>query len=181
MLNQLPRQVLFLNGNEVSYQELARLVGVNATTVEKYIDLLEKAFVIFRLTTYSRNIRTEIKKDRKIYFYDNGTRNAIIGNYNQLDLRPDTGALWENFLVSERMKYLACRQQDADRYFWRTTQQQEIDYFEEASGQLCAWEFKWNPKAKARFLKTFTRAYPDCRTAVVTQDNFEAIIMHSPE
>jgi predicted AAA+ superfamily ATPase len=181
VLEKLLKALALQLGNEVSYQELARLVGVNANTVEKYIDLLEKAFVIFRLTAYSRNIRNEIRKGRKIYFYDNGIRNAIIGNFNQPDLRTDTGALWENFLVSERMKCLAGRQQDADRYFWRTTQQQEIDYLEEASGRLSAWEFKWNPKAKARFSKTFTKAYHDCRTAVVTPDNFETFIMHSPE
>ncbi len=181
MLEKLLKALALQLGNEVSYQELARLVGVNANTVEKYIDLLEKSFVIFRLTAYSRNIRNEIKKGRKIYFYDNGIRNAIIGNFSQLDLRTDTGSLWENFLVSERMKYLSSLQQDANRYFWRTTQQQEIDYLEEANGQLCAWEFKWNPKAKARFSKTFTKAYPDCPTAMVTPDNFEAFIMRSPE
>jgi len=177
VLEKLLKALSLQLGNEVSYQKLARLVGVNANTVEKYIDLLEKSFVIFRLTAYSRNIRNEIRKGRKIYFYDNGIRNAIIGNFNPLDLRTDTGALWENFLVSERMKYLASLQQDADRYFWRTTQQQEIDYLEEANGKLSAWEFKWNPKAKARFSKTFTKAYPDCPTAVVTPDNFEAFIM----
>ncbi len=181
VLEKLLKALALQLGNEVSYQELARLVGVNANTVEKYIDLLEKTFVIFRLTAYSRNIRNEIKKGRKIYFYDNGIRNALIGNFNQPDLRADTGALWENFLVSERMKYLASRQQDADRYFWRTTQQQEIDYLEEADGRLRAWEFKWNPKAKARFSRTFTKAYPDCRTAVVTPDNLETFIMHSPD
>jgi len=181
VLEKLLKALALQLGNEVSYQELARLVGVNANTVEKYIDLLEKTFVIFRLTAYSRNIRNEIKKGRKIYFYDNGIRNAIIGNFNQPDLRADTGALWENFLISERMKYLASRQQDADRYFWRTTQQQEIDYLEEADGRLRAWEFKWNPKAKARFFRTFTKAYPDCRTAVVTPDNFETFIMYSPD
>jgi len=178
VLEKLLKALALQLGSEVSYQELARLVGVNANTVEKYIDLLEKSFVIFRLTAYSRNIRNEIKKGRKIYFYDNGIRNAIIGNFSQLDMRTDTGALWENFLVSERIKYLSSRRQHADRFFWRTTQQQEIDYLEESEGRLHAWEFKWNPKAKARFSKTFTRAYPDCPTAVVTPDNFESFVMH---
>lgn len=181
VLEKLLKALALQLGSEVSYQELARLVGVNANTVEKYIDLLEKAFVIFRLTAYSRNVRNEIKKGRKIYFFDNGIRNAIIGNFSQLDLRTDTGALWENFLVSERMKCLANNQQDATRYFWRTTQQQEIDYLEEKDGQLSAWEFKWNPTAKARFSKTFTKAYPDCRTAVVSPENFETFVMHSPD
>lgn len=180
VLEKLLKALALQLGSEVSYQELARLVGVNANTVEKYIDLLEKAFVIFRLTAYSRNIRNEIKKGRKIYFFDNGIRNAIIGNFSQLDLRTDTGALWENFLVSERMKYLSSQCHDPARYFWRTTQQQEIDYLEEQNGRLSAWEFKWNPKAKARFSKTFTKAYPDCRTSVVSPDNFETFVMQSP-
>ncbi|MDQ6992758.1 MAG: ATP-binding protein [Mariprofundus sp.] len=167
-------------GSEVSYQELAGLVGVNANTVEKYIDLLEKTFVIFRLTAFSRNVRNEIKKGRKIYFYDNGIRNAIINNFSQLDMRTDTGALWENFLVSERIKYLNSGGKYTRHYFWRTTQQQEIDYIEEADGQLRAWEFKWSPKAKARFSKTFTTAYPDCQTTVITPENVESFIMSNP-
>jgi len=181
VLEKILKALALQLGNEVSYQELAQLVGVNPNTVEKYIDLLEKAFVIFRLTAFSRNVRNEIKKGRKIYFFDNGIRNAILGNFNPLDLRTDTGALWENFLVSERLKYLSNSQQQADMYFWRTTQQQEIDYLEEQAGQLHAWEFKWNPKAKAKFSKTFTQAYPDCPTTVVSPENFEAFVMRMPE
>ncbi|MBN4077082.1 ATP-binding protein, partial [Mariprofundus ferrooxydans] len=180
VLEKILRALALQLGSEVSYQELARLVGVNANTVEKYIDLLEKAFVIFKLTAYSKNVRNEIKKGRKIYFYDTGIRNAIIGNFSPLDLRTDTGALWENFLVCERMKYLANQQQHADIFFWRTTQQQEIDYLEEADGQLHAWEFKWNPKAKARFSKTFTKAYPNCKTTIITPENFESFVMKAP-
>jgi len=181
VLEKILKALALQLGNEVSYHELAQLVGVNPNTVEKYIDLLEKAFVIFRLTAFSRNVRNEIKKGRKIYFFDNGIRNAILGNFNPLDLRTDTGALWENFLVSERLKYLSNGQQQADGYFWRTTQQQEIDYLEEQGGQLAAWEFKWNPKAKARFSKTFTNAYPDCPTTIVTPENFESFVMQTTQ
>ncbi len=177
VLEKLLQALALQLGSEVSYQELSRLIGVSSNTVEKYIDLLEKSFVIFRLTAYNRNVRNEIKKGRKIYFYDNGIRNAIINQFTPLELRTDAGALWENFLVSERLKLLANRQRRVKRHFWRTTQQQEIDYLEEEHGVLRAWEFKWNPGAKVRFSKTFTNAYPDCDTAVVTPDNVESFVM----
>jgi len=125
-------------GSEVSYSELGQLIGSNSHTVERYIDLLEKAFVVFTVPAYSRNVRNEIKKGRKIYFYDNGIRNAVINNFNRPDLRSDIGYLWENFLFSERMKFLADKNWFANRYFWRTTQQQEIDYIEERDGKLTA-------------------------------------------
>ena len=124
-----------------------------AETIEKYINLLEKAFIVFRLPAFSRNLRNELKKSYKIYFYDNGIRNALIENYAPLELRNDVGALWENFLVSERMKRNHYQKHYANSYFWRTRAQQEIDYLEESDGQLSAYEFKWNPKAKARFSK----------------------------
>ncbi len=117
-------------GSEVSYNEVAQLVGIDKNTVSNYIDLLEKAFVVFRLNSFSRNVRNEIKANRKIYFYDNGVRNMLIGNFNNLEFRQDKGALWENFLVSERMKMLSYTNSLAEPYFWRTTQQQEIDYIE---------------------------------------------------
>ncbi len=159
-------------GSEVSFNELSRLTGANHQTIEKYITLLEKAFVIFRLPAFSRNVRNEIRKGKKFYFYDNGIRNAIIKNFQLPGQRTDMGPLWENFLISERLKALAQYNLDVDSYFWRTTQQQEIDYLEESLQSLTAWEFKWNPKAKAKIPKTFTRAYPDARCAVVTPDNF---------
>jgi len=159
-------------GSEVSFNELSRLTGANHQTVEKYITLLEKAFVIFRLPAFSRNVRNEIRKGKKFYFYDNGIRNAIIKNYQLPPQRTDMGPLWENFLISERMKALSHMQLNVDRYFWRTTQQQEIDYIEESAQSLTAWEFKWNVKAKARIPKTFTRAYPDVKCSVVTPENF---------
>ena len=159
-------------GSEVSFNELSRLTGANHQTVEKYITLLEKAFVIFRLPAFSRNVRNEIRKGKKFYFYDNGIRNAIINNFQFPSQRTDMGPLWENFLISERMKSLAHMGLNVDKYFWRTTQQQEIDYIEESAQSLTAWKFKWNPKSKARIPKTFTRAYPDAECSVVTPESF---------
>ncbi|EIJ35586.1 ATP-binding protein [Thiothrix nivea] len=178
LLDKLVKAIALQLGSEVSFNELAQLIDTNAHTVEKYIDLLEKAYVLFRLPAFSNNARNEIKKGRKIYFYDNGIRNALIGNLNPLEQRTDAGALWENFLISERMKYLAY-QQDllfTRRYFWRTTQQQEVDYLEDRGGKLYAWEFKWNPKAKVKFPLTFTNAYPDCITGRVDPNNFDTFI-----
>ena len=162
-------------GSEVSANELANLLQVSKDTVGTYIDLLEKAFIIFRLDPLSRNLRNEISTNRKIYFYDNGIRNALIANYNPLSIRQDTGALWENFLISERKKFLHYSGILANTYFWRTKQQQEIDYIEERSGKIYAYEFKWNPKVKVKFTKTFVNAYnPELKA--VNKDNFEEFI-----
>lgn len=158
-------------GSEVRISELAQLVGADNKTVEKYIDLLQKAFVIFPLPAFSRNVRNEIKKGRKIYFYDNGIINAITGNFNPVESRSGVGALWENYIVSERRKYLAQHQLDPACYFWRTTQQQEIDYIEDAGSDLLAVEFKWNTKSKASFPITFRKAYPKVKTEVITPEN----------
>lgn len=179
LLEKILKALALQLGSEVSYNELGRLVGADIQTVEKYIDLLEKSFVLFRLPAYSRNVRNEIRKGRKIYFYDNGIRNAIIGNFNLLSQRTDTGALWENFLISERMKALAYRDVVCGRYFWRTTQQQEIDYLEEYQDKLFAYEFKWSSSKKIRVPKTFTRAYPKSETMIVAPDNFEEFLMPS--
>jgi len=178
-LEQLVQAIAFQLGQQVSYAELGRMAGLDQATVERYISLLEKAFVIFRLGSLSRNLRNELKKSRKIYFYDNGIRNAIIHNFSPTGLRNDIGALWENFLICERMKALANAGIPASRYFWRTQAQQEIDYIEERSGRLSAWEFKWNPNARARFSRTFTKAYPDCQTKVITPDNFETFVQYA--
>ncbi len=158
-------------GSEVSFNELAQLLGSNPHTVQKYIGLLERAFIIFRLRSFNRNVRNEIKKGRKFYFYDNGIRNAIIGNYSLVNQRTDVGALWENFVVSERMKYLSYNKIYANRYFWRTAQQQEIDYLEEYNGQLTAFEIKWNPNKKVYFPKTFTVNYPNARLNTINPEN----------
>ncbi|PKP12611.1 MAG: ATPase [Bacteroidetes bacterium HGW-Bacteroidetes-3] len=158
-------------GNEFSYNEIAQLVGVDKNTVNNYIDLLEKSFVIFRLNSFSKNIRNEIKANKKIYFYDNGVRNILIGNFNSLEFRQDKGALWENFLVSERMKLLSYAQSLAKPYFWRTTQQQEIDYVETNAGAVNAFEFKWSSVKKVKVPKSFQEAYQPS-FLVVNKDNF---------
>ena len=176
LLEKILRALALQLGSEVSYNEVAQLVNADQETVEKYIDLLEKSFVLFRLPAFSHNVRNEIKKGKKIYFYDNGIRNAVIGNFNLLINRNDTGALWENFLISERMKYLYYHNINVKRYFWRTVQQQEIDYIEEQERKLSAYEFKWNKKARAKFPKTFIRAYPDSETHLITQGNFESFL-----
>ena len=158
--------------SEVSYNELGQLVQADSTTVQRYIDLLEKAFVVFRLRSFSRNVRNELKRSQKIYFYDNGIRNALIANFNPPEMRTDRGALWENFLLSERTKLICNNQIYANQYFWRTRQQQEIDYIEDSGGVLAAYEFKVNPKKRARFPKTFLRNYPDHTTQTITPDNY---------
>ncbi|WP_028526648.1 ATP-binding protein [Runella limosa] len=164
-------------GSEVSYNEIGQLVGADKNTVEKYIDLLEQAFVIFRLNAFSRNVRNELKKSRKIYFYDNGVRNAIINNFKSIGLRTDAGELWENYLIAERMKMLKYTQMYGSRFFWRTTQQQEIDYLEERDGSIEAFEFKWNPQTKVKFPKTFTDAYADSSLKVIHPLNYEEFLM----
>lgn len=159
-------------GSEVSTNELSRMVELDRSTVEKYINLLEQAQVIFRLGAFSRNLRTEIKLSRKIYFHDNGIRNALIGNLSPVDMRADIGALWENYMVSELLKKNSYNLSYAKSYFWRTTQQQEIDYIEECDGQMMAYEFKWNPTKKAKVSKTFLSAYPDVEVQTITRENY---------
>jgi predicted AAA+ superfamily ATPase len=166
----------FQVGNEVSYNELAKNLGIDNQTVEKYIQLLERTFVIFRLGALSRNLRKEIKLSRKIYFYDNGIRNSLISNLNPPELRPDTGALWENFVISEKIKYNHYNNIWCNMYFWRTQDQQEIDYIEERDGALHAYEIKWNPKRKARLSKTFSGAYSNVSFETITPDNFNSFV-----
>ncbi|MCB0738169.1 MAG: DUF4143 domain-containing protein, partial [Bacteroidetes bacterium] len=162
-------------GSEVVYSEIARLIGLDAKTVSNYIDVLEQAYVVFRLTSFSRNLRNEIKTNRKIYFYDNGVRNAAISALQPISTRNDIGALWENFLVSERMKKLSYEKDYAAYYFWRTKQQQEIDYLEEKDGKITGYEFKWNPNRKVRIPKTFTETY-NAQVQVITKENFRDFI-----
>jgi len=162
--------------NEVSTNELSRLLGIDNATVERYLLMLEKCFVIFSLRSLSRNLRTELKKSKKYYFYDNGIRNSIISNFNPVELRNDTGALWENFVVSERMKFIKYNNVYCNRYFWRTLQQQEIDYIEDSGGKINAFEIKWNPRSKAKVPITFIKAYPDSDFRLITPDNFTDII-----
>lgn len=177
LLAKIVKALALQLGSEVSYAELSRLVGVNAQTVEKYIDLLEKAYVVFRLPSFSSNARNEIRKGKKVYFYDNGIRNAVINNFNLPGQRTDIGALWENYLVSERVKLLGAQGAAGESYFWRTAQQQEVDYLERHGEKLWAWEFKWNPRSRRYFPKTFSRAYPDSRQTVVTPENYDEFLL----
>lgn len=172
VLVKLLRALAWQVGSEVSYNELAQTVGADKVTVTSYIDLLEKAFVIFRLSPFSRNLRNEIKTSRKIYFYDNGVRNVLINNLSPIQQRNDIGALWENFLVSERIKWIMYNQKRGKGYFWRNTNQAEIDYIEENDGVISTFEFKWNPKAKVRFPKSFNEAYHPLKQQVVHRDNY---------
>ncbi|MFA6582205.1 MAG: ATP-binding protein [Paludibacter sp.] len=159
-------------GSEVSINELAQLIGIDNSTILRYTDLLEKSYIIFHLNSYSRNIRNELKKSRKIYFYDNGVRNALISNLNPLGLRTDVGALWENFLLSERIKRNNYEGNYANCYFWRTTQQQEIDFIEDKDGILNCYEFKWNTTKKAKLTSTFATNYPNHTFKLINQDNY---------
>ena len=169
-------------GSEVSFNELGSLLGIDAQTVQRYVDLLEKAYVVFHLRSYSGNVRNELKKSVKIYFYDNGVRNAVLSNFSPCELRGDIGSLWENFLISERIKNNAYHGRQARYYFWRTTQRQEIDFIEEIDGTRSAFEFKCNAKkAKARCPLTFSNNYPDVPFAVVTRDNYTDFVMGAGE
>lgn len=163
-------------GSEVNYNELAQTIGVNKITIQKYIDILEKGYIVFRLHSFSRNIRNEIKRNRKIYFYDNGIRNMIIGNFNQLKLRADVGVLWENFLLAERIKQNLYKDTFARMYFWRTKQQQEVDFVEEKNGEISGYEFKWNPKTKIKFPETFVKTY-NANTKKIDRKNFREFII----
>lgn len=160
-------------GSEISYTEIGQTVGSDSKTVEKYINLLEKSFIVFHLTAFSRNLRNELKKSKKVYFYDNGIRNAILQNFTPLALRGDTGALWENFFISERIKHNHYTGHYVNTYFWRTKSQQEIDYIEESDGTLTAFEMKWNPKKAGTSLpKAFMEAYPIKDAAIITPENY---------
>lgn len=172
LLEKLLRALALQLGSEVSYNELSNLLQVDKATISSYIQLLEKTFVVFRLQAFSRNLRNEIKTSRKIFFFDNGIRNAIISNFNPIGLRQDIGALWENFLISERMKYLHYNQISANTFFWRTKQQQEIDYIEERGGKIYAYEFKWRSTKKIKIPASFAQNYqPEFQ--VINQDNFQ--------
>ncbi len=173
LLEKLLTALALQLSSEVSYNELAQTIGTDNKTVEKYIDLLEKCFVVFRLNGFNRNLRTELKKSKKVYFYDNGIRNAILQNFAPLSMRQDTGALWENFVISERLKLNHYAGNFVKIYFWRTTQQQEIDYIEEKDGRFTLFEMKFNPrKSSTRLPKAFLETYDVDKTAVVTPDNW---------
>jgi predicted AAA+ superfamily ATPase len=175
-LVKLLQALALQTGSQVSYHELAQICGLDGKTIEKYMMLLEQSYIIFRLTSFSRNQRNELKKSRKVYFFDNGIRNSLIANFEQIENRTDIGALWENYLVSERVKYLAYQQKWVNNWYWRTTEQQEIDYVEEENGQLSAYEFKWNPKAKGSIPNSFKKTYPTATINIIHRENFEQFL-----
>ncbi|MFW6257770.1 MAG: ATP-binding protein [Prolixibacteraceae bacterium] len=164
-------------GSEISYNNIGSLLGLDNQTVERYIQLLEQTFVIFRLPAFSRNHRKELKRGRKIYFYDNGIRNALLANFNLPELRNDIGALWENFIISERMKYLHYNQIWVNSWFWRTQDQQEIDYIEEKDGILHAYEIKWSEKKKPFLSKSFAKTYPNHEYRIINPKNFDEFLL----
>lgn len=172
LLDKLLQALAYQVGSEVSTNELAKTLQIDNKTIDKYIDLLEKCYVIFRLGGLSRNLRTELKRAKKIYFYDNGVRNAIIQQFAPVKMRNDMGALWENFFISERMKHNHYRDYYCNRYFWRTSLQQEIDLIEERDGRMTAFEMKWNPAKKVLFSKSFLEAYDVKETVVITPENY---------
>ncbi len=163
-------------GSEVSYNELSNLLEIDKVTVTKYIDILEKSFIVFQLNSFSRNQRNEIKNNRKIYFYDNGIRNMIIKNLNPLELRNDKGALWENFLISERIKIQSYHNLYTNNYFWRSIQKQEIDFIEESGGQIKAFEFKWKSGGRNKIPKVFLENYA-ATGLVIDKDNFRDFVL----
>ena len=177
VLEKLLKALALQIGSEVSFNELSQLVGADKETIERYIDLLEKAFIVFRLNALNRNIRNEIKKGKKIYFYDNGIRNAVIGNFLLWETRADKGALWENYIVSERIKYLNYTGFYGDYYFWRTTQQQEIDFVEEQDGMLNAYEFKLSETKKTKLSSSFQNAYTVNQYHTISLSNLEDILL----
>lgn len=174
---KLLQALAFQIGSQVSYNELSQLCGISSATVETYIDILEQCYVIFRLGSFSRNLRNELKNSRKIYFYDNGIRNSLISNYLPINLRDDAGALWENFVISERQKFNTYGGKFCNSWFWRTAQQQEIDYIEEADGHMSAYEFKFNPHRKARAPLGFTKSYPEATFQIITPENIDDFLL----
>ncbi len=178
VLVKLLRALALQVGSEVSYNELSGLLGIDKATVESYIGLLEKCFVIFRLDSFSRNARNEIRKGKKIYFWDNGIRNAIISNFAQPEMRADMGMLWENLMISERRKYNVYHSTYAQMYFWRTHEQKEIDLVEDVDGMLHTYEFKWSGKARASLPAAFSSAYPGSTYEIITPDDYMPFITH---
>lgn len=175
LLQALARQI----GDQISYREIGQLIGLDSKTVERYIDILEKSYIVFRLGSYSNNLRNELKQSKKIYFYDLGIRNAVISDFRQPENRTDIGALWENFIIAERVKQISYSRDFVNLWFWRTLQQQEIDLIEEADGQLKAIEIKWNPKkANVKIPTSFSQTYPDADFQVITPQNFDQYLLN---
>jgi len=175
-LDRLLRALAYQAGSQVSYNELGQICGLSQKTVEKYVDLLEKAYIVIRLGSFSRNLRNELKKSRKIYFWDNGIRNALLSDFRPAEIRQDIGTLFENYIISERLKMLSYQCVVCGKWFWRTAQQQEIDYIEEKDGQISAYEIKWSAKKAAPGKRAFLSAYPDSKISVISQENFDMFL-----
>ncbi len=171
-LQRLVQMLAFRIGSEINYSSLGNDLGINRLTVEKYIDILEKNFIVFRLNAFSKNQDNELKKGRKVYFWDIGLRNQVIKNFRPVEFRDDVGALWENFIISERKKKLSYASDFSDTYFWRNTQQAEIDYIEVKNEEISAYEIKYSPNQKARFTKSFVNAYQPKTTQVIHNQNY---------
>lgn len=168
----LLRLIAFQIGGEVSLQELGKQLGISKNTVEKYLDLLSKVFILHKVEGFSRNLRKEITKNSRWYFLDNGIRNAVISNFNSLESRNDIGALWENYMISERLKFQEYKRLSSNNYFWRTYEQQEIDWVEERDGSLFGYEFKWK-ESKVKVPSQWKKAYPNSSFEVIHINNFE--------
>lgn len=176
VLVDLLRLIAFQVGSEVSLSELGRQVGLDYKTVARYLDLLEKSFVLYNLRGYSRNLRTEVTKKSKYFFYDNGVRNAIISNFNQIEMREDVGKLWKNFLVSERLKTQEYKNIHANNFFWRTWEKQEVDWIEEREGKIFGYEFKYSQN-KAKVPSNFKKIYPNSEIKIITKDNYQEFVL----
>jgi hypothetical protein len=175
-LERLLKAIALQVGNEVSYDELAQTSGIDRKTVISYLEILKQSFIIFQLSPFSRNLRNELKKLRKIYFYDNGIRNAVINNFNPLSSRSDVGNLWENFMISERVKFNNNNNIDNNIYFWRTHSKKEIDYIEDRDGNLYAFEFKWK-KDKARNQEVFLKTYKNSKFELINSENYQKFVL----
>lgn len=174
LLQALARQI----GDQISYREIGQLTGLDPKTVERYIDILEKSYIVFRLGSFSRNLRNELKQSKKIYFYDIGIRNAVISDFRAPELRDDIGAIWENFVIAERIKQISYSRDFVNLWFWRTQQQHEIDLIEESDGKLRAIEIKWNPKkSTAKIPQRFKEAYPEADFRIITPENIDQYLL----
>ncbi len=176
IIRKLLRALALQAGSQVSVNELSNLLGINRQTIEKYLDLLEKSFVIFSLQSFSSNLRNEIKKSRKYYFYDNGIMNALTGNFNPVENRQDIGILWENFCLSERIKINSYSNHNSNMYFWRTYDGAEIDLVEEYAGKINAFEFKWKQKRELKVPASFNEKYKPAKYSIVTPANLHQLI-----
>lgn len=177
-LTKLLQALAFQVGSHVSNSELGQICGLDSKTVDKYLNLLEQVFIIFHLGSFNRNLRNELKNSRKYYFYDNGIRNALIANFKQPELRQDIGQLWENWIIAERQKYLLHSQKWVNQYYWRTKDQQEIDYIEDSNGMLSCYEFKWSAGRKISLPNSFKNSYPEHEFNIIHKDNFEEFVLN---